>query len=76
MAYDGWGFMGFHLFWWLIWVAVIVGFVLWVARAAGQSPRSPQTALEVLQRRYANGEITTEEYEKRRGVLERDTRVE
>lgn len=74
MAYDGWGFMGFHFFWWLIGIAVIVGFVLWVARAAGQAPRSPQTALEALQRRYANGEITTEEYEKRRGVLERDTR--
>lgn len=73
MGYDGWGFMGFHLFWWLFWIAVIVGLVLWLARVAGQGPRASQTPLERLQRRYANGEITTDEYEERRRTLERDT---
>lgn len=70
MGYDGWGFMGFHFFWWLLWIALLVGLVLWVTRVAGRSARTP---LEILQRRYANGEITQDEYEERRRTLERDT---
>ena len=72
MGYDGWGFMGFHFFWWLVWIAVIVGIVLWVARMGAGTTRSAPTPLETLQRRYANGEITKDEYEERRRVLERD----
>jgi putative membrane protein len=34
-----------------------------------------QTPLQLLQTRYAAGEITSEEYEERRAKLVRDTRV-
>jgi putative membrane protein len=34
-----------------------------------------QTPLQILQRRYAAGEITSEEYEERRAKLLRDVRI-
>lgn len=36
--------------------------------------RRRETPLEVLQRRYAAGEVTTEAYEERKTKLERDTK--
>jgi putative membrane protein len=67
-----WGF-GMHLFWWIFWVILIVLFfavLTPVPRKRANLYR--QTPLEILQRRYAAGEITTEEYEERKGRLERD----
>jgi uncharacterized membrane protein len=34
--------------------------------------RSGERALDILRRRYAAGEMSTEEYEQRKAVLERD----
>lgn len=54
------------------WGALIVGVVLlvrWLGVSAG-SDREDE-ALETLRRRYAAGEISHEEYEERRKVLER-----
>ena len=66
--------MGMHTLWWVFWIAVVFGLVFW---AWGGSParrdRPRETSHEVLRRRLANGEISTEEYEKRKEVLNRDT---
>ncbi len=60
--------------------AAIVGIILLVRALDGHGAHGPgasrgddgrDTALEVLRRRYAAGEITEEEYERMRGVLER-----
>lgn len=71
--YDGWWFWGMHLFWWLFWIILIV-LVLWLSGPLGRNrARAPrETPLEILQRRYAAGEISTEEYEERKSRLERD----
>jgi putative membrane protein len=57
------------------WGALIVGVVLlvrWLAgTTAGPAGRAGDSALDVLRRRYAAGEITREEYEQMRQVLER-----
>jgi putative membrane protein len=68
MHYFGGGwFWGMHQFWWLFWIAVIVLF--FVLRAAPRNkPR--ETPLQILQRRYAAGEISTQEYEERKAKLE------
>lgn len=60
----------------LFWI-LIFGLLIWglyqlfsaggAATDASPSPRG--TPLETLQRRYAEGEITTEEYEERKQVL-------
>jgi putative membrane protein len=61
--HSGW-FVGMHLAWWLFWVVVTVG--MWAAiTRSGASPRA-EAALEVLRRRYAEGALTTAEYEERR----------
>lgn len=69
MHYNDWGFWGMHVFWWLFWIAVMV--VLFTSLSP-TSRRQSERPLEILQRRYAAGEITTQEYEERKAVLERD----
>ncbi len=60
----------------LFWVLIVVGVVLlvaWLARQAGVSSAGPgqeSTALEILKRRYARGEITKEQFEQMRRDLE------
>ena len=72
MHYFGESFWGMHFFWWLFWIAAIV---LLFSPITQISPvRRRQTPLEVLQRRYAAGEITTAAYEERKTTLERDTK--
>jgi putative membrane protein len=55
----------------LIWIAVIV-FVVWMfRRGRWGGPRRPhhQSAAEVLEHRFARGEIDDDEYRRRRSVL-------
>lgn len=72
---DGWG-------WWMVlnWIWIIGFWVLifWAVRAflgpgrdrTTARPRTGADALEILNRRYANGEITDEEYDRmRRRIL-------
>ncbi|MGK7294294.1 MAG: SHOCT domain-containing protein [Candidatus Wenzhouxiangella sp. M2_3B_020] len=76
---DGccWGMdWGMHGGWWLFLVLLValVVFAIWaVSRSTGSGrqgrPRE-ETPLERLQHRYAEGEISTEEYEERRHQLE------
>jgi len=67
MHYAEWGFWGMHVFWWLFWIAVVV--VLFLPITPVSRGRRRETPLEVLQRRYAAGEISTEEYEERKAKL-------
>lgn len=68
---GGWWFMGMHVFWWLFWVLIIIGFVALFTPVPKQQAKR-RSALDLLQRRYAAGEISTDEYEQRRAVLTRD----
>lgn len=70
--FGGHGFMGLGFIFWL----AIFGFLIWAVvyfvRAAGGDPggRTPnKSALEILEDRYARGEIDTQEYEDRRKHL-------
>ena len=72
MDHIGGRFWGMHFFWWLFWVAAVM---LLLSPMTPVSPgRRRETPLQVLQRRYAAGEISTVEYEERKTVLERDTK--
>ena len=56
------------------WGAVIVGLVLlvrWLTSLTAFPGAARESPLDVLRRRYAAGEITREEYEQMRQVLER-----
>lgn len=74
MFNDGSYFMGgLHGLGWIFWLVVIAA-LLYLGRgrlgAQGRQPR--ETAHEVLRRRLASGDITPEEYEKRKLLLDRD----
>ncbi|HZA90978.1 MAG TPA: hypothetical protein VE401_12195 [Solirubrobacterales bacterium] len=64
--------------WWIVfaplfWIAVIVGIVLLVRSRGGGPPwrgGGRETGIEVLERRYAEGELSLEQYRERRSVLE------
>lgn len=70
---DGmnWG-MGFG---WLFWL-VIIGLIIWGIRVFSQGQQSQnqpgtpaESALEILKKRYARGEISIEEFEEKRRHL-------
>jgi putative membrane protein len=77
---DGWGMMGG--FGWgglmglgmvVFWGLVIWGIVLLVrgltSAGGGESSRQDTSALEIIKRRYAKGEINKEEYEEKKKDL-------
>ncbi len=55
----------------LFWVLVVYG-IVWLARRAPTSSSTAgrrETPLEILDRRYAEGEISDDEYRQRREVI-------
>jgi putative membrane protein len=72
---PGWGMMGgyggygygfgiFHMIIWIVILIAIVALVVWLMRSAtgpGMPPRR-STGLDVLEERYARGEINRDEY--------------
>ncbi len=82
--YEGWGMMGPWMMggyglmgaMGILWI-VLLGLIIWGVVAAvrhtggpGSTNKTPDTALEVLKKRYARGEIAKEEYEAKKKDLE------
>jgi putative membrane protein len=63
---GGW-FWGMHLVWWLFWFLIIARFFSMQTPVPRRKAR--ETPFQVLQRRYAAGAISTEEYEERKQRL-------
>ncbi|MFD2512464.1 SHOCT domain-containing protein [Pontibacter locisalis] len=59
-----------HWFWWIVWiiVALVIFALFWFIR---RTRKNSETPLDILERRYAAGEIDTEEYKAKRRELER-----
>ena len=79
--HDGWNHMmgwgggmfggfGMLLFWGVIIVLLVLLVRGFVARRSSQSLGSGSSALDILQQRYAKGEISNEEYEERKKTLQ------
>ena len=71
-GWDGHWFGGGLMF--VFWIAVIVGIVLLLRGlasrpGAGGQAEGRETPLEILQRRYAKGEIDTAEFEEKKKAL-------
>ena len=66
MMYGPYGGMWFFHF--LFWILIIVGIVLlivWIVRQTGGfGRRDEETALDILRKRFARGEISSKEFER------------
>jgi len=70
-GFGGW-WMGVSMV--LFWAGVVL-LVVWAVRgmsAGGRTPAGDRRAVEILDERFARGEIDREEYEQRRSTLERN----
>ncbi len=71
----GWGYGSWGMGWWggmlmvLFWVAVVVGIVLLARNLSRERGEKKDDPLEILNQRYARGEIGTSEYEERKKNL-------
>ena len=71
--YGGHGFGYFGGLMWLFWILLIV-VIVWAVKAIMPADRNNQrtdkSPMEVLQDRFARGEIDEDEYQRRRKLLE------
>ncbi|MCO6511449.1 MAG: SHOCT domain-containing protein [Aridibacter famidurans] len=63
--------LGMHISWWVFWILLTILAVAFLERKPNKHVRKKrEDPLEILKRRYAAGEIDTEEFELRRSRLE------
>lgn len=62
-------FFGMHVFWWLFWLFLFISFFFFDFSPAKKKKENP---FHILKKRFANGEITEEEYREKKSVLEED----
>ena len=69
MYYDGYHFWGMHLIWWFVWIILLI----WIFAIPYPVPfqrMKKDSPLDILQRRFAAGEIANEEYQEKKKILE------
>lgn len=62
----GWG-SPMMIIWWVIIIAIIVAIAKRLTQRKGQQTKE-DSAIEILQKRYARGEISKEEFEKKKKI--------
>ncbi|CAN5361754.1 hypothetical protein BH09BAC6_BH09BAC6_01040 [soil metagenome] len=63
------GFWGMNMIWWFLWVVMI----FWIFATPYDIPgqrRRKNAPLDLLQKRFASGEITKEQYQDHKKILE------
>jgi putative membrane protein len=63
---------GMSFLWWIFWLALIAVFFALATPVRRSQARLYDDPLSILRRRYAAGQLTTEEYEDRKARLEKD----
>jgi putative membrane protein len=70
MMYNN-GFWGMDIIWWVIWMVMI----FWIFATPYDIPgqrRRKDSPLDILQKRFASGQITNEEYQESKKILTAD----
>lgn len=66
--FDGHHFWGMHWIWWGLWLIFLIWIFVTPWNVPGQQTKQ-ETPLDILKKRYAAGEIDSEEYEERKKTL-------
>lgn len=68
-SYGGFGFGWiFMIFWWILIIAGVIVLIQWITTQSRGS-NNHKSALEILNERYAKGEIDKKEFDKRKKDL-------
>ena len=70
MMYD-YNFGGMHMLWWFFWIILMVSLFGWFVPVPKRRIRR-DSPLDILQKRLASGDITTEEYNEKKAILAAD----
>ncbi|MGN6531878.1 MAG: SHOCT domain-containing protein [Ginsengibacter sp.] len=62
------GYWGMNFIWWIIWIL----FLIWIFATPWGFRRTRDTSYDILRKRFASGEITKEEYQEKKAILEKD----
>ena len=67
--FNGFSFWGMNFIWWFVWMGLFFWIFFIPYNIPGQRYRK-NSPLDILQKRFASGEITTEEYMEKKEILE------
>ena len=62
---------GMHFIWWFVWLSLLFWIFALPYQIPGQRSRK-ESPFDILQKRFASGEITKEEYQEKRVILQTD----
>jgi putative membrane protein len=70
MFYSG-NYWGMNLIWWVIWMIMIFWIFATPYNISGQRTKK-DSPLDILQKRFASGQINNDEYQEKKKILEND----
>ncbi|MBJ7882578.1 SHOCT domain-containing protein [Gelidibacter salicanalis] len=65
--YDG-HFGGMHLIWWIIWI-ILIAWIFFIPADIPYQKTKKESPLDILKKRFAKGEISKEEFEDSKKIL-------
>lgn len=72
---EGGGFMGFGggfmLIFWILFIVLVVWLIKTSMSGSGETKKRNKSALEILEERFAKGEIGQEEFEQKKQALKK-----
>jgi putative membrane protein len=66
---NGYNFLGMHYIWWIIWM-IFLFWIFFIPYSIPGTRRKKDSPLDILKKRFASGEITKEQYEEHKKILE------
>jgi putative membrane protein len=62
---------GMHLIWWIIWMFFLI-YIFFVPADIPYQKSKKESPLDILKRRFANGELSKEEFQESKKILDSD----